>query len=152
MEPRKEVKSFAAMMEYKLKKNDHKGNFENTDVDFLLKRLKEEVVELENAIKTESYFEVMLEAADVANFACIIVWNILRNQVIGQNQNDEYDVEKIWSLSGFIYCDCDTVPHLQKCALRQYYRLQCSCSANGEYEKTHTNLCNINKHKPMYGE
>ena len=73
MEPRKEVKAFAAMMEYKLKKNDHKGNFENTDVDFLLKRLKEEVDELEIAIKSESYFEVMLEAADVANFACILV-------------------------------------------------------------------------------
>ena len=126
MEPRKEVKAFAAMMEYKLKKNDHKGNFENTDVDFLLKRLKEEVDELEIAIKSESYFEVMLEAADVANFACIIVWNILRNQVIGQTPKD-YFVEKIWEESKVPPCDCDSKYHTHECAIRVYYRQTCTC-------------------------
>ena len=146
MEPRKEVKAFAAMMEYKLKKNDHKGNFENTDVDVLLKRLKEEVDELEIAIKSESYFEVMLEAADVANFACIIVWNILRNQVIGQTPK-EYFVEKIWEESKVPPCDCNTKHHTHECAIRVYYRQNCTCSAHGELNKTHTIHCKISEER-----
>ena len=144
MEPRKEVKAFAAMMEYKLKKNDHKGNFENTDVDFLLKRLKEEVNELEIAIKSESYFEVMLEAADVANFACILVWNILRNQVIGQEHMKNI-VETIWEKSEVPSCDCDDRFHTHECAIRVYYRKNCTCSARGEMNKMHTKICDITK-------
>ena len=144
MEPRKEVKAFAAMMEYKLKKNDHKGNFENTDVDFLLKRLKEEVDELEIAIKSESYFEIMLEAADVANFACILVWNILRNQVIGQEHMKNI-VETIWEESEVPSCDCDDRFHTHECAIRVYYRQTCNCSANGELNKIHTKFCDITK-------
>ena len=152
MEPRKEVKAFAAMMEYKLKKNDHKGNFETTDVDFLLKRLKEEVNELEIAIKSESYFEVMLEAADVANFACIIVWNILRNQVIGQTPKDKEFlqnnvVEKIWEESKVPPCDCDSKYHTHECAIRVYYRQTCNCSAHGELNKMHTKHCKINEER-----
>ena len=146
MEPRKEVKAFAAMMEYKLKKNDHKGNFENTDVDFLLKRLKEEVNELEIAIKSESYFEIMLEAADVANFACILVWNILRNQVIGQ-EHMKNTVEKIWEECSVPPCNCDSKYHTHECAIRVYYRQTCTCSANGELNKTHTMHCKISEER-----
>lgn len=167
MELRQEVKAFAAMMEYKLKKNDHKGNFENTDVDFLLKRLKEEVDELEIAIKSESYFEVMLEAADVANFACILVWNILRNQVIQKpklstlEQQIEVDdrraeslemdsltkIEKIWEESKVPPCDCGTKYHTHGCAIRVYYRQTCTCKALGELNKTHTIQCKISEER-----
>jgi phosphoribosyl-ATP pyrophosphohydrolase len=146
MELRKEVKAFAAMMEYKLKKNDHKGNFENTDVDFLLKRLKEEVNELEIAIKSESYFEVMLEAADVANFACILVWNILRNQVIGHDTMKNI-VEKIWEESKVPPCNCDSKWHTYECAIRVYYRETCTCNANGELNKTHTLYCKTSEER-----
>ena len=138
MEPRREVKVFADMMEYKLKKNDHKGNFENTDVDFLLKRLKEEVVELETAIKNESYFEVMLEAADVANFSCILVWNILRNQVVEQTP---IKLKKVNMPS----CDCNDRYHTYGCAIRVYYRQTCTCNALGELNKMHTMHCKISE-------
>jgi NTP pyrophosphatase (non-canonical NTP hydrolase) len=138
MQPRKEVRVFAALMEHKLKKNDHKPNFENTDINYLLERLKEEVQELHEAVANESWFEVMLEAADVANFACIIVWNILRNQVIGELNTTQLKMPE---------CDCShetTQTHHHNCAIRVWFRDNCNCLANGELEKTHTVFCNTN--------
>ena len=138
MKMRKEVRAFAAMMEYKLKKNDHKPNFQNTEIDFLMKRLREEVDELDVAIKSESYFEVMLEAADVANFACIIVWNILRNQVMDSEDNKNAPATP--------KCDCPakdnpTDFHHFRCAFRERCRKWCNCTARGELDKPHTVLC-----------
>ena len=139
---RKEVEVFAAMMEHKLKKNDHKPNFENTNLDYLLERLKGEVAELEEAIKNESWFEVMLEAADVANFACIIVWNILRNQVASHQEN---------TTKTLVFPDCDCKVsimegeevHDHHCAIREYVRANCTCNARGSLERTHTLLCHV---------
>ena len=42
----------------------------------LLKLLKAEVDELEESIKEDDYFHTLTEAADVANFALILAWNV----------------------------------------------------------------------------
>lgn len=56
----------------KLLENSHKGTWRNKSVEYLLKRLKEEVVELEEAIKIGSHTEIARESADVSIFALFI--------------------------------------------------------------------------------
>tara|TARA_B100000700_G_scaffold331737_1_gene467778 strand:+ start:11214 stop:11471 length:258 start_codon:yes stop_codon:yes gene_type:complete len=73
---RHEINVFAEAMELKLRRNDHKGGWEETDLDTLFIRLREEVDELQEAIERENPFEVLFEAADVANFAMMIAWNV----------------------------------------------------------------------------
>jgi len=68
-------------MEHKLKLNDHKGGWEETSIERLFELLDREVQELKNAITDkEGWFNIMLEAADVANFAMMIAWNTMRGQ------------------------------------------------------------------------
>lgn len=78
---RKEVEWFADQMEKKLSQNDHKGGWQNCDFKYLLKRLKEEQTEVEDALKLRgtTFFgtvlkdkEIIDECADVANFAMMI--------------------------------------------------------------------------------
>jgi phosphoribosyl-ATP pyrophosphohydrolase len=59
-------------MVYKLNKNAHKGRWTDFDLKKALARLKEEVEELEYAMEGGNTIEVLLEAADCANFALII--------------------------------------------------------------------------------
>ena len=67
---------FAIEMKKKLDKNEHKGGWQNCDNEYLLKRLKEEVDEVETAIKyNKSLKYIMSECADVANFAMMIADN-----------------------------------------------------------------------------
>lgn len=71
------VLEFAKRMEMKLEKNRHKGGPENwraQDCWSLLVRVKEEVNELQAALnaKTVSAEAVMMECADIANFAMMI--------------------------------------------------------------------------------
>lgn len=79
--PRKEVEIFAQYMEHKLKLNDHKGGWTEKSNQKLLELLRGEVEELANAIAGEPNLNIMFEAADVANYAMMIAWNILRSQV-----------------------------------------------------------------------
>lgn len=76
---RPELKMFAQYMEHKLKLNDHKGGWEQTSIPVLFKRLREELHELEQAISTEPELNIMMEAADVANFAMMIAWNAAKD-------------------------------------------------------------------------
>ncbi|MBK5428546.1 hypothetical protein ACTFRP_31475 [Bacillus cereus group sp. MYBK234-1] len=75
---REEVKWFAEQMESKLQENDHKGGWQDCDLQWLVKRLKEEVNELESALKDfpisfNEYSEnVIKESADVSNFSMMI--------------------------------------------------------------------------------
>ncbi|EJR71386.1 hypothetical protein JDS76_26155 [Bacillus cereus] len=75
---REEVKWFAEQMESKLQENDHKGGWKDCDLQWLVKRLKEEVNELELALKDfpisfNEYSEnVIKESADVSNFSMMI--------------------------------------------------------------------------------
>lgn len=67
-----EIKQLVDAMRYKLKKNAHKGRWEDLTIADAIKRLREEVVELEEAASRDSEIEIILEAADVANFALIV--------------------------------------------------------------------------------
>jgi NTP pyrophosphatase (non-canonical NTP hydrolase) len=63
---------FDAMI-YKLRKNAHKGKWEHGRTNEYMNRLREEVVELGNAIEEgKNTVEIVLEAADVANMALIL--------------------------------------------------------------------------------
>jgi len=71
------VLRFAKVMEHKLALNRHKGDREgwsSSDVFSLLDRLDEEVEELNDSIGINSIpaAKVIVEAADVANFAMMI--------------------------------------------------------------------------------
>lgn len=71
---RHEVQVFAAAMERKLRENDYKGGWRHMAPKWLLKRLRQEVKELERRLaeKTAKPKEIASEAADVANFAMMI--------------------------------------------------------------------------------
>ena len=84
---RQQVEWFANQMENKLMENDHKGGWVDCDPLWLLKRLREEVGELErelfktcscrgcadcNHLNMPNKDRVVREAADVANFAMMI--------------------------------------------------------------------------------
>lgn len=61
---------FFGAMHQKLGENVYKGGWRDETVDWLIIRMKEEILELENAIASNSHPDaVRLEAADVANFA-----------------------------------------------------------------------------------
>lgn len=66
-----DLKFFVDAMDYKLKKNIHKGKWVNVDLKEALRLLKQEVEELELAIADGNAVEIILEAADCANFALI---------------------------------------------------------------------------------
>lgn len=70
---RAEVQAFAQDMERKLSANDHKQHWSTIPQDKLLRRLKQELRELERAMKKGK--NVVEEAADVANFAMMIADN-----------------------------------------------------------------------------
>ena len=72
---RPSVLNFAEMMETVLKKNDHKGGWDDCDWKYLRGRLKDELKELENAYAENNGEEVTREAVDVANFAMMIADN-----------------------------------------------------------------------------
>lgn len=69
---------FAEQMEKKLQANEHKADWSEGDVDYLFRRLLEEVMELHEACVAKHYShgatsdEIAMEAADVANFAMMI--------------------------------------------------------------------------------
>lgn len=70
---REEVRWFSEAMERKLAENDHKGGWHNADTIYLLKRLEEELQELqEAALLNYENEKVISESVDVANFAMMI--------------------------------------------------------------------------------
>lgn len=66
-----DLRFFQDAMRYKLEKNAHKGRWEDMTVEAALSLLKQEVVELEDAIAKGNNVEIILESADCANFAMI---------------------------------------------------------------------------------
>ncbi len=69
---RGEIARFVEAMVYKLGVHSKKGKWEGQTIESRIPKLKDEVVELEEAIKRGNMVEVLLEAADVANYALII--------------------------------------------------------------------------------
>lgn len=77
MQPiRREVEEFAEAMELELMKHDDRPGWKECDVQWLLKRLREETDELEATLKDKNpngkISRIKEEAADVGNFAMMI--------------------------------------------------------------------------------
>ena len=79
---RPEVAWFALQMEMKLRKNDHKGGWQDDSLRALLRRLKDELGELHWELIDRAHaghdlnIELVIdEATDVANFAMMIADN-----------------------------------------------------------------------------
>lgn len=71
---REEIWRFAEAMEQKLQENDHKTSWKYHGVDYFMRRILEELEELEQALKSRhpSKEYIKREAADIANFAMFI--------------------------------------------------------------------------------
>jgi hypothetical protein len=75
---------FSQRMEEKLQANDHKGHWSNCTMTYLRNRINEELKELELALNGDhplgytsaEAHRIVLEAADVANFALMIADNV----------------------------------------------------------------------------
>jgi hypothetical protein len=79
----KDLTRFWSAMIYKLRKNVHKGKWENVDLPTSFSMLLGEVDELRLAIEEGSYAEVLLEGADSANMAMIITSVALNSFPLG---------------------------------------------------------------------
>lgn len=66
-----DIRRFVDAMLYKLKVHSAKGRWENLDILNILGKLDGEVKELRYAVSEGNTIEVVLEAADVANYAMI---------------------------------------------------------------------------------
>lgn len=74
-------------MEIKLARNDHKrawDTFGKSEAYWFLTKLRGEVDELQEAMLKGTATEIMLEAADVANFALFIFDLVRREGAIGE--------------------------------------------------------------------
>ncbi len=81
---RDELTQFSQAMEKELRLNDDKDHWINFSHGHMLRRLKQEVRELDRALKAgESVERVLSECADVANFA-MMVSDCYRQQVTDQ--------------------------------------------------------------------
>jgi len=58
-------------MLYKLEVHSRKGRWENLDLDQTVQKLEGEVSELTDAMVEGNHIKIILEAADVANYAMI---------------------------------------------------------------------------------
>ena len=66
-----DIRRFIDAMVFKLEKNVHKGRWEDLSVQEAFQRLMDEVEELQSEIGGNT-MKIVMEAADVANFAMII--------------------------------------------------------------------------------
>ena len=71
-----EIRRFFDAMLFKLRKNAHKGKWEGMHPDVARQMMSDELHELNKAFEENNSVEILLEAADVANF-CLIVANIM---------------------------------------------------------------------------
>ena len=78
MDVRKAIKRFTQAMQYKLYVHSNKGKFDWKSDEMLLKQLKAEVKELEEAIASGCKEAVISEAADVANYAFFLASKAVR--------------------------------------------------------------------------
>lgn len=79
IELRPEVKIFAELMEYRLRRHDDWPGWQGMPYAFLMKRLREEIQELSEALGI-SNAAIIQEATDVANFAMMIADNATRDR------------------------------------------------------------------------
>ena len=77
----KELRPFVDAMRVKLAANQHKGKGERLNLDDVLQKLHGEIEELREAIKRGNTIEMLLESADLANYA-MIAFNIALNKAV----------------------------------------------------------------------
>lgn len=76
------VHDFAVAMEEQLLLNDHKGGWRDEEISWLIGRAREELAELEDAVRQKRpVLEVLGEAADVGNFAMMVADVYAHDQV-----------------------------------------------------------------------
>jgi NTP pyrophosphatase (non-canonical NTP hydrolase) len=73
------LKLIADAQRYKLRINAHKGDLGSVDVNTLMECLVGEINELREAISRKSEIEILLECADVSNFALGIAISAIRD-------------------------------------------------------------------------
>lgn len=72
VEPYKEeLRQHINAMVYKLKVHSKKGKWENVDLATVLELLRNEAIELQEAVNQGNMIEILLESADVSNYALI---------------------------------------------------------------------------------
>lgn len=71
------VRWFAGEMERKLARNDHKTHWSHATHEYLIRRLKEELAELEAEYRAGNMHSMASEAVDIANFAMMIADNAI---------------------------------------------------------------------------
>ena len=67
-----DFRRFLDAMRFKMNLNKHKGRWDNLSIAEAMDKLMGETKELEDAIKAGNMVEILLECADVANFAMIV--------------------------------------------------------------------------------
>lgn len=67
-----ELKMLSDAMKVKLMANAHRGKWENLDLDKAFDLLQGEVKELREAIENGNVVEILMESADLANYALMI--------------------------------------------------------------------------------
>ena len=74
-----QVRKFHGLMLSILKENAHKGGWNETGTETLLKLLEGEVEELREAVENGDGKQVIHEAADVANYAMMVASSVGRH-------------------------------------------------------------------------
>jgi len=78
-EPRDVVRWFAIEMERALRANDHKGGWEHESVYDLYWRMRDEIMEMTEAIIDVDDASAARKAVDVANFA-MMIWDVAQKE------------------------------------------------------------------------
>ena len=90
---RKEIETFADIMEYKMSVHDDRGVlWKKMEQAFFLKRMKQEVAELEDKLKKGMVLDIQYECADVANFAMMLSWKVQddwANECVARHEREE---------------------------------------------------------------
>ncbi len=79
---REQMKNFTNVMETKMLLNEHKGGHARLKIDDLMKLLHQEVRELKTAVEDGDHKEIVMECADVANYAMMIADKCIKRSLV----------------------------------------------------------------------
>ncbi len=93
----KPISQLNEVMIERLVANQHKGGWDDCEFEYLMRRLKQETEELDSALKRlyrrqteKNWLEIKREAADIANFAMMII-----DGVIAENRPPACEKERL---------------------------------------------------------